>query len=1640
MTEPRLIQDVSGLIDLSNLGAGSTLPFDEPTLIDDPQRLWPTHSGIHSELLSSSLSTSAAESWQGLVEELTTEASRTKDEALKSAMLAEAGRILIDWLGRRDEGELLLKSCDSTVVEVLGRARDSEAEPASLAHELAALEQTATDEQRSVEERAAAWVEFGLLCEERTPTRERALDAYRAALELVPDHAEALTLGAETAWLLGDEEFASQSFKELVRRTSSPEYRVARLLDLSDLAENVEERLIFLEQARQVRPNEETVLRRTSRALAQTGDLRELGELYREIATLAEDPVSSATALHLAFLTLLEAGVPVDDLLRDLASRSAERSDGTDGLAPLAEVALYVERHLTAGDDTKQLPESESVLERLAQALDDPRERGLVREQLAHLRLERLDAAWDDQHEHLQGLADKLEEDLRFCLVHLPEHRWVQQALAELLRRRGNLNGLAVHFEEWARTQSAGPGRASILLDLGQVHESRHDLARAAEVYELAVAEAPDNPNCLRALGRVYEEMAHWPQAIDCLRRQAQESEDTPERLASLRRVSQLAEHELGNLDLAIEALEDIARLDPDDLLALYQLVRLCRLGGKHGTLITALELLVDRVNDPVARTALLVELGEVQENHFRQPTRARTCYEQALRLSPGYTPALRSLARLYRNSGELDALLGLLDPSVDPMTDPAVLALKAGRVCFEEIGDPEAAIDHFRRAYETNPDLGPARTLLLQLFTVTGRLREAYDLLLAQDIPQSKPAAADHHYRLGLLAEASSRQSASLHASVPSRYENEALQHYRAALAHQASHGLAFERARRLLVSHQDRDNLSKLIGDVTSHLSAPAQVAMRVQLGRLHISRNDRGEARNAYEAGLALDPTDAIVRRELEGLLRLSGDRRSLPALYLQSARETDDTHLKATLLVEAAELLLSTDQAEDLKVAGEAILEALKVDPGNPYAVRHLERLLSEPDSPFVVKDAVSARAIRAQSDAERAIFYVESAELLERVGAWAQARRAYLAAQNALPNLAPADLGLQRTGSEQRQTSVAPTGRASIHVLLAEAREAAIRTANGDEAAYEHAVELLKELLERDPQHRDAIAIARSLATKPPTAARALKLLRNAFEHVAEPDLRYELGLFLGEHSETPADAVTMFKAASQSRPSGRRALRGLVNAYRRMGDDRLAATATEQLLELFEPGEPSAVDLRMGIANFLGSNTETLPRALEHARIVLDSRPNDTRALSLMVDLLERAEQRVEAAKLLDRLIARERDRDRLHDLFLRKAKLLADTSDTQETLRAVERAAALSPGNRETITLLVDQLSIAGQTAKVATYLPPVRSALAANVSRGAVSLRDLNLLAKVAAPHNPELASIAKALMAALDGNPEHSIPPTPAEPSRLSHLVADRDQRSTLFHDHEPIALHELLRLVDPTIARMPRDFPQLANTDQSPPPDAANSPELIGHALIIAGIVGVAPTRFASSASHNNLLVALEPSPTILIGSNLWEQGSLSSWRGLVSVAGARFLLGAPRSRALTSSYLDLLITACFESVGVFNPHTVDPAEPHRLEDLRSNLANSMPRRQKVQLEKICKSLVNHPFDAGVTAQAVMSTDLTFAALISGNYGDCLAAACDLDGMLGGSLKQRVSRSKLARTLLLRLISDDFIRARQRVCVT
>lgn len=1640
-------------------------PAPTPTLLDLPDHLFPHDITLEPAALALP-PLHSPDRWAHFADTLVSAAARSQDAAVRSAMSGEAGRINLQRLARRDPGERLLAEGSPAVRTAATRSAAIVGQ--SLVDELEHLAREGADTSQPAASRAAAWIEHGQRSEQYGGDIERALGSYRSALELIPDHPIAVTLVLESMLRGGQREALRPLLERHIASLDLPRLRAVRLLDLADLQTDPAERRRQLELALTSDPTSVTALHRLIGALRRaSGDPTQpahpdLVGLYRRLATLAPDPVSAATGLQLAVLAVGGGEVP-RDVLDDI--RTWLGAHGNDPAAHGLLDALignFATRDPRGNRDLGITGlRSVDVLVRLASFKDDPREQAILREQIARLRWEATplasrQSALDDDGtlrrlaaEDETGAAELpeeereayrvLESDLRFVRRYLPEQRWVWQALASVLRVVDDTPALIAHLTEWAHTRSHGAERATILLRLGFVHERlEHDLSRAAEVYELAVAEDPHNTACLRALGSVYEKMRRWQQAASTLQRQARETTDGPERLAALRRVATIAEQELHDLELAIETLQEIAQIDQDDVLSLFQLAALCRTHDRPTILLQTLQMLVERLDEDIARTAILVELGEAHEARLKQRTAAREAYERALKLSPGYTPALRALARLYRDSGDLEALLRMHEPEVDTTSDPAVLALKAGRICFEELGDMDRAIEYLWRAYRQNPDLVPAREILLQLLSATGKIRDAYDLLRAQDPPHSPALLADFHYRLGMIAEALARQSQ----DSPLPDEDRALQHYRAALAAQHDHGLAFERSRRLLVQNNDIPNLIRLLEDQLQHCAAPLKATLLVQVGRLYLGTGDLEGARRSYEAAAAAGADDPMILREYKNLLRKLGDRGTLPGLRLRLARASEDTHYKATLLVESAEVLLQSEAPEDREFAANAILGALKEDPGNPYAVRLLEGLLSDPNSPLAMTDAVGARAVRAQSDSERAIFYLESAELLEHAGALNEAQRAYRAALRAMPGLAPADMGLGRLSSGTQREQAAPKQKAvSVHTLMAEARDAAVKAGTtGTAEDAEAALQLLGQILGRDPHYRDAIGLTRALATQLAVPAPAINLLSTVFGRITDPGLRYELGVFLGEQADSDEHAVAYFTVAAQARPDGKQALRGLVRCYQQLGREAESALAMEQLLALYDPGEPSAVDLRLILAGILAQAPQTLGRALDHARIVLQARGDDPRAIQLMANLLERSRQPAEAADILERLAARERDPDRLHDLYMQRAKLLADVPEREaQALAAVEKAAELGPGNRSTILLLIRLLERSGQVDRVAAYLDPIRAAMLASIGRGTVAPSDIRMLAEVAARPNPPLAQMARILC--------HAIEPTsapapeghqrPASPTGLGNVLATPSLRQTLLSPGETGDINDLLACVESAMDRMYVEFTGLGPDEVVPLPPNVDTTALLttvqqwGHLLALNDL-----SLRACSVTNTVALLEEDDAPVLRLGVNLWIRGDMWAWRGLAALALARRALGGGKVRALAAVELDLMLAASFEVTKVFNAITADP-DTRRLRDLTNNLGKNIPRRQRRPLLRICQALSSTHFEPAATARATLSTDLRMALLLSGDVSGCLSAACLLDGFANGSLKQRVGLSRTAQELAVFMLSDAYLGLRRTI---
>jgi tetratricopeptide (TPR) repeat protein len=106
-------------------------------------------------------------------------------------------------------------------------------------------------------------------------------------------------------------------------------------------------------------------------------------------------------------------------------------------------------------------------------------------------------------------------------------------------------------------------------------------------------------------------------------------------------------------------------------------------------------------------------------------PNEARTNYEKALTLNPGFNMARVNLAMLLLDSDEADSAKVLLDEAIrrDPKDSKAYNNL--GMVYYSEL-DVGTAVRYFERALEIDPDNSEARYNLGLAFAESGLLLEA--------------------------------------------------------------------------------------------------------------------------------------------------------------------------------------------------------------------------------------------------------------------------------------------------------------------------------------------------------------------------------------------------------------------------------------------------------------------------------------------------------------------------------------------------------------------------------------------------------------------------------------------------------------------------------------------------------------------------------------------------------------------------------------------------------------------------------------------------------------------------------------------------------------------------------------------------
>ena len=285
-------------------------------------------------------------------------------------------------------------------------------------------------------------------------------------------------------------------------------------------------------------------------------------------------------------------------------------------------------------------------------------------------------------------------------------------------------------------------GRANVLAGLvweTGLKQPENALLRFREATALLPGEP--EPHFLSArvsesLGKLQEAVAGYQQAVELAGPAPRTEEIRKAAHASHHALARLLKTKLGEPARARDHLEAALALDPQDTLALDELLPYFRASGKAAELADACEKAAAVLEEPARRAALWAEAGELYRGRLNQPDKAERLLSQALEADPKNRQALEgmlALAESKRDGGQLcrclKALAELAEDPKERVRHYRRLIVAARDLAF----DLEAAVHAAREVLRVEPDDLP----------VLGELHRAGAPPLGHGRPRLGPGAA---------------------------------------------------------------------------------------------------------------------------------------------------------------------------------------------------------------------------------------------------------------------------------------------------------------------------------------------------------------------------------------------------------------------------------------------------------------------------------------------------------------------------------------------------------------------------------------------------------------------------------------------------------------------------------------------------------------------------------------------------------------------------------------------------------------------------------------------------------------------------------------------------------------------------------
>ncbi|MGV7206790.1 tetratricopeptide repeat protein [Oxalobacteraceae bacterium A2-2] len=281
---------------------------------------------------------------------------------------------------------------------------------------------------------------------------------------------------------------------------------------------------------------------------------------------------------------------------------------------------------------------------------------------------------------HALGRNDEAEQQHRLALALTPDDAVLHHGLADLLFKRGEYASSLEHCEQ---AIALAPGHPEHYFLQGAILHGLGQYQAAAESYRHVLRLAPEHAQARFNLAIMHQELTQYDQALLEYRLGLELAPDAADGYANMG----VALDRMGRHEEAMAAQLRALELDPDLVLAHANISSLLTRDGQHEAAIShAEQALAQRPDMHAARHNLVSSLLALERN--------QEALEQCLLTMEQVTPT----AEAYFDLGN----------------------------CYRALGQPQAALDSFRKAVALKPDYAAAHTSMVPLLLDMGLLDEA--------------------------------------------------------------------------------------------------------------------------------------------------------------------------------------------------------------------------------------------------------------------------------------------------------------------------------------------------------------------------------------------------------------------------------------------------------------------------------------------------------------------------------------------------------------------------------------------------------------------------------------------------------------------------------------------------------------------------------------------------------------------------------------------------------------------------------------------------------------------------------------------------------------------------------------------------